>query len=303
MKKFNQRIVLTTTVFALGLVTQVNGSTIYNESINGDAGVDPSSAALGTLVAGSSQIIGGNLNFDTDDYQFTIGAGYQIDAIVVDSYTAIGSAAMQSPFLGASGLSSSSVGQNFFTLAGTAQPVTAGNYLFRTTTGTGGPTTYQFSLQVSAVPAPATIRYDEATSGDAPAGATFVDLGSLTDPHNRIMGGNPDFDSDDYQFTIPSGYQLDSILIETYSGGGAAAMQDPFLGLSTLDSSSVGMDFLDLASVSQPVGAGTYLFRTTTGTAGPATYRYDLQISAIPEPASLGLLGAISAIALRRKSR
>ncbi len=80
-------------------------------------------------------------------------------------------------------------------------------------------------------------------------------------------------------------------------------MQDPFLGSTTLNSSSVGQNLLDLASASQPIGPGTYLFRTTTGTGGPTAFRYDLQVTAVPEPASLSLLTLTGLTMLPRKSK
>jgi hypothetical protein len=290
------------------LVNSASATVLYNEAINGEAGVDPSSAALGTIPLGQHQIIGGNLNFDTDDYAFTIGAGNQLDALIVDSYTNIGSAAFQSPVLGNSLLNSSSVGKNFFALANIPAPLSSGNYVFRATTGTGGPTTYQYSFQVNPVPAPATIRYSESVSGDAPAGSSFVDLGSLTVGSNRISGVSLAFDTDDYSFTVPAGFQVDTIKIETYGGSGSAGLQSPALGSSLLTPANFGQDFLDIIGASQPLGPGTYLFRTTTGSAGPTSYRYDLQLSpvAIPEPGTLGLLatsGLAACYMLRRRRR
>ncbi len=283
------------TITTLG--SAASAAVIYNELTDGEAGIDPSAAALGAFAPGQHQVIGGNPNFDADDYAFTIGTGNQLDALIVDSYTNSGSAALQTPSLGSSSLMADSSGKNFFSLANVTAPLTAGNYLFRATTGTGGPTTYQFSFQVNPVPAPATIRYSESVSGDAPAGSGSVNLGSLSVGSNRISGVNNAFDTDDYSFTIPAGFQLDTIKIETYGGTGSAAIQSPALGSSILTTSNFGQDFLDIIGASEPLGAGTYLFRTSTGSLGPTSYRYDLQVSAVPEPGTIGLL-AVSSLAV-----
>jgi len=280
-----------------------SAAVLYNDNLSGDAGVDLSAVALGTVPTGQHQIIGGNPQFDTDDYAFTIGAGTQLDAMIVDGYTAIGSAAFQTPFLGSSALDSSANGKNFFALASVAAPVTAGSYLFRTGTGSGGPTTYQYSLQVNPVPAPATIRYSESVSGDAGVELAAVNIGSLSVGSNRISGVSLAFDTDDYSFTIPAGFQLDTIKIESYGGLGSAGLQDLNLGAG-LSSANYGQNLLSILGAPQPLGAGTYLFRTTTGSAGPTSYRYDLQVSAIPEPGTIGLLAAAGlAIAYRLRRR
>lgn len=303
MQRPTLKLIALAAMLSTGL-SAASAAVLYNESTSGDAGVDPSSAALGTIAPGQHQIIGGNPNFDTDDYAFTIGTGNQLDALIVDSYTAIGSAGFQSPVLGSATLSSSSSGKNFFALANITAPLVTGNYIFRTTTGSGGPTTYQYSFQVNPVPSPSTIRYSESVSGDAGVDPSAINLGTLSAGSNRISGINAAFDTDDYSFTIPVGFQLDTLKIESYGGIGSAALQTPFLGSTTLNSSTFGQDFLDLINTPQPIGAGTYLFRTTTGSAGPTSYRFDLQVSAIPEPGTLTLLGLGSiglAISLRRR--
>lgn len=149
--------------------------------------------------------------------------------------------------------------------------------------------------------AQAAIVYDENVSGDAPAGSSSINLGVLAGGSSQIIGGNLEFDSDDYTFTIGSGFQLDSILVNAYTLSGSAAIQTPFLGLSGLSSASVGQDFLDLAGISQPIGPGTYMFRATTGTGGPTTYNFDFQVSSVPEPSTIGLVVLGGVIILRRR--
>ncbi|MCE9547398.1 MAG: PEP-CTERM sorting domain-containing protein [Planctomycetia bacterium] len=300
-------------VLLVSPVSTARAVLLYSESVSGDAGVDPGYAELGSLPAGTHQVIGGNPNFDTDDYHFSIGVGLQLDSILVDSYTALGAAGIQSPVLGNTVLTSASVGQDLLTLSSITAPLGSGGYVLRATTGTGGPTTYQFGFHVSAAFDPSTVVYNEGVSGDAGVNASSVNLGSLAAGHNRVLGGNPDFDGDDFTLTIAPGFQLDSIQVENYTALGSAAIQTPSLGNTTLSSASVGQDFLNLASIPQPIGPGTYMFRATTGTGGPTTYQFDFQVSAVseasavPEPstfilAGLGLMG-LGFVALRKKYR
>ena len=71
---------LTTSLFGIALASlwlamnSALAAVRYNENVSGDAGVDPGSVALGILPTGNQQIIGGNPQFDTDDYAFTIGS-------------------------------------------------------------------------------------------------------------------------------------------------------------------------------------------------------------------------------------
>jgi MYXO-CTERM domain-containing protein len=210
-------------------------------------------------------------------------------------------------------LSSASIGQDLINLASIAQPMGSGTYMLRTTTGTGGPTTYRYNMQVTATPDPLTVRYDESVSGDAAVDPTSVNLGTLAAGSNYVLGGNPDFDTDDVTFTIAPGFQLDSMLIEGYTGLGSVGFQSPLLGSATLTAASFGQDVLDLAGITQPLGPGTYLLRITTGTGGPTTYQFDFQVSgaaapeaaAAPEPgtfvlAALGLAG-LGLFAWRRR--
>ena len=148
----------------------------------------------------------------------------------------------------------------------------------------------------------AAVVYNETVSGDAGVDPSFVNLGVFTPGSHQIIGGNPNFDTDDYSFTIPLGLQLDSILIENYSAAGSAAIQDPFLGFAILSSASVGQDFLDLANIPQPVGPGTYLFRATTGSGGPTTYQFDFQVTSVPEPSTIALVG-LGLLSLGRRRR
>jgi hypothetical protein len=167
--------------------------------------------------------------------------------------------------------------------------------------------TFLIAFVVALMPCIGSVRaavvYDENVSGDAPAGSSSINLGVLATGSSEIIGGNLQFDTDDYTFTIGSGSQLDSILVNSYTATGSAAIQTPFLGLSLLSSASVGQDFLDLASISQPIGSGTYMFRATTGSGGPTTYEFDFQVSSVPEPTSLGLLaiGAMTLLTRKRK--
>ncbi len=148
----------------------------------------------------------------------------------------------------------------------------------------------------------AAVLYDEGISGDAPSGSSSVPLGVLPAGSNLILGGIPDFDTDDYAFTIAPGFLLNAINIDVLVAdvGGSAGLADPvtYMGISAILPANVGSDFLDLAGIAQPLGPGNYLLRTTTGTGGPVTYQFDFQVSGAAEVPEASTVAAVAGLGL-----
>lgn len=79
-------LVFATSIFGSGAPTYA--AVVYSETVSGDAPAGSGSVNLGALAAGSSQIVGGNSVFDSDDYTFLINPGFQLDSIMIEDYTA-----------------------------------------------------------------------------------------------------------------------------------------------------------------------------------------------------------------------
>ena len=170
----------------------------------------------------------------------------------------------------------------------------------------------------SASPAQATpISYDEAISGDLDG----QHIGDFDIGANTVTGSAP-FDVravfDPFLFTVPTGLQLDSIVVSSFSGRGQVIFMGPqgsFLGLIgpwmtfTLPE-RVGVDLLPELLLSDaahpgmpPLPAGIYQVELASAFE-PTTYTYTFNVSAapeiptIPEPATVLLTTAGTAAVL-----
>lgn len=178
-----------------------------------------------------------------------------------------------------------------------------------------------------AIPVQATTVYDEAISGDLlnadfgnPTGhSSGTALGTFSVGSNTVVGemGNVSGASDDdiFTFVVPSGHQLDAILLGyTASGGGVGtgsyfAINDgPYVAtLGSLTSDNLGdaltetpgdiMADLQLgttlsnaAGLQIPSPAGTYSLFLSEFNGALVNYSLDFQLSAVPEPASAVLM-------------
>lgn len=177
--------------------------------------------------------------------------------------------------------------------------------------------------------------WDEALSGDlANQGATPTVL-SLTAGSNLVLGTTGRtagvVDRDYFSVTLPAGWQLDSLTVlpgSTFLGASGAtflAVQagpqvtvNPtggspagLLGWWHYSENDVGTDILPLLGIgvgatgfSGPLPAGTYSFWVQDTGTGSAAYRFDLSVSAVPEPATvLMLLAGIAGIGAAARRR
>ena len=169
--------------------------------------------------------------------------------------------------------------------------------------------------------------YDDRVDGDFsndelnPTMLGTLDLGSNMITGN--VGGSstvpPTEFFDAFTFTVAPGEQLDDIILDSYvtTGGNTTSgfnvssgqtfdgfTAPNFLGSVLLSAANVGTDLLnaDLTDgLTDPLPAGDYTVSIREGTPNQ-TYGLSLNVSAIPEPASLGLL-AVGGLALVRRRR
>lgn len=179
--------------------------------------------------------------------------------------------------------------------------------------------------------ASATVIYNEAVSGDASGTAisglltASTNLGTLAVGTSSVLGENTAFDNDWFSFVIGAGTQLDAIRFFYYSGAGGNAgwaigttVQADFAGpVDATAGSSNLLTVVDWASAggTSPgsfLAPGSYAFKIGTGNVGGISYGLNFVVSAttpppavVPEPGTLGLLGAgtLAAVGLRRRRR
>jgi hypothetical protein len=120
---------------------------------------------------------------------------------------------------------------------------------------------------------------------------------------------------DSFFFNIPTGLQLDSITLTSFSGvaqGFTLAPPGPLdtatrYGFLNLGPGDVGSDFLPALLLSDagktqtaPLPAGTYW--VLLGSVANTEYQYTFDVSAVPEPATVLLTGlGVVAVSVRRR--
>jgi hypothetical protein len=182
--------------------------------------------------------------------------------------------------------------------------------------------------------AQAATAWDETVSGDlanvgtAPTAVSLV-LGSnlVTGTTGRSAAGV--VDRDYFTFTLPAGWQLDSLTLlqgTTFLGpsglgfigvqAGPQVTVNPTGGSATgllgwwhYREEDVGTDILPFIGFGDgatgfigPLPAGTYAFWIQETATGSAAYRFDFNVSAVPEPSSaLFLLAGLAGLGLLRR--
>jgi hypothetical protein len=176
----------------------------------------------------------------------------------------------------------------------------------------------------------APITYDEAISGDlgavSPHTEFLFDAGLNTisgDIHHFIELSSADFD--EFLFTLPAGTQLVAITyawtLHPFKGNEDAGTfaqlrpggpSTPALASESIDLYAHAPPQVGMFAVAMPLGPGTYfidhpgLGPTTAccGWSADYTWTFEVQGTAVPEPASLILLGSgVAALAARRRRR
>ena len=151
--------------------------------------------------------------------------------------------------------------------------------------------------------ASAVVIYNEGIDGDALGddglgNVIGTDLGLLGAGTSTVVGRTPGGNDDDwYKFTIGAGQELLAIVLADYAGPGGnvgwavgTTIQGDHTGPVT--TALIGTDLLLTINLNvvRPVGPGQYAFKIGTGTNVNA-YALDFVV-AVPEPATLALLGA-----------
>ncbi len=175
----------------------------------------------------------------------------------------------------------------------------------------------------------AAANYDESVSGDisgVPATPTTI---AFTEGANVIKGtaGTP-ADYDVISFTIPDGHQLSSLYLDAYSnlgyqsfvglqnsatwttGLGFGVVGETLMGYALFDAGLIGTNLLADIGVNGvgfgsgftpplPSGAYSFLIQDTTS---PFSYQFTFNVTAVPEPATIGL-AACGLLAITRMRR
>lgn len=187
---------------------------------------------------------------------------------------------------------------------------------------------YILSAFAVLTPAHAVVIWDESLSGDLSNNQAIPTPFTLSSGTNSVAGTvQSGSDVTDWiALTVPVGFQLDSMVLAAYASAdvqGFTGMQigssfvgsilDPaaYLGYAHFGTGpgNVGSDLFPEMEVSAgaqgftaPLASGTYTVLVRQ--AGAVTnYQFDYNVSAVPEPASLGLIAAACVTLLTRRRR
>jgi len=177
-----------------------------------------------------------------------------------------------------------------------------------------------------ALPAQATTAWDESSNGDLSNDRLAPSVLGLGIGSNSVLGTTGDngggVDRDYFSFTVPDGTSLSAIqlLSNTSVSGGASFFAieagplilttpsglgvENLLGFAHYTNGDVGSNILPLIAIrfSGALPSGTYA-AWVQDTGGPASYGFDFQISAVPEPANVTMLLAGLALLGLARSR
>jgi hypothetical protein len=181
------------------------------------------------------------------------------------------------------------------------------------------------------------IIYNESVNGELSGtiGSPTV-IGTLDLGVNNVIGStvsSPNLDQDFWRITIAPGQRLSSVILRSYTttdtaGGGFLAVftgnltaipantpagQSQLLGGTlvgftagrrqgdnVLDDLGISAAAPDAQRFSGPLPAGTYTFWTQENSA-TQSYNYEFNVTAVPEPSTIGLVGlVVGAVALRK---
>jgi MYXO-CTERM domain-containing protein len=190
-------------------------------------------------------------------------------------------------------------------------------------------------LGACAAAAQANVSWDETTQGDfagnglAPTGIVLVQGSNLVLGSTGRTAGV--VDRDYFSFTLPAGWQLDTITVlpgSSFLGTGAASFiavqagpqvtvnptggsPEGLLGWVHYSENDVGTDILGLMGIGPgatgfagALPAGTYSFWVQDTGTGVANFRFDFAVSAVPEPAGWALaLAGVAGLAGWRARR
>jgi hypothetical protein len=170
--------------------------------------------------------------------------------------------------------------------------------------------------------------HDESVDGDisgVPATPTAI---AFSEGANVIKGAAGAGDFDLISFTVPDGHQLSSLYLDAYSnlgyqsfvglqnsatwttGTGFGVVGETLMGYALFDAGLVGTNLLADMGVNGvgfgsgftpplPSGAYSFLIQDTTS---PFSYQFTFNVTAVPEPATVGL-AAVGLLAITRIRR
>ena len=171
--------------------------------------------------------------------------------------------------------------------------------------------------------ASASILWHESINGDlSNSSSAPTTLPALTLGPNRIVGSIGAWwssdDGDVATFTVPPGFLLSNVILESYNdmvyydyvpfilyrGASTSGQEIEFI---LFGEQNVGTDLLDFDSKPGPQPAGDYTFRfhnieTDNITDERSTYTVNLTLSEVPEPATLSLLAFGGLVGIGRRA-
>ncbi|MCP4107018.1 MAG: PEP-CTERM sorting domain-containing protein [Desulfobacteraceae bacterium] len=171
----------------------------------------------------------------------------------------------------------------------------------------------------------ATTIWDESVNGDlSNISSAPSDISVLISGSNIIVGSIGAFftsdNTDIFNFTVPAGYVLSNVILETYDYGASydyvpvtlfdgATSSDPIIEFMLLTEWGAGTDLLQFDSAPGAQSAGIYTMKFSSkqpvNSSGSSLYSVNLIVSPTPEPSTFFLFGigiiGLAGSKLRRK--